>query len=343
MKFFMKNEDKNVIDLLHKLLKWYQRNKRDLPWRRTKDPYAILVSEVMLQQTKVNVVIPYYERWIKRWPDLKSLSESKEEDVIKAWEGLGYYARARSLHSIALELKDSGNFTLPKEIEDLKRLPGVGEYTACAVASIAYGKRVAAIDGNIRRVIGRMLGENINSKGGKMLSKIRAALKLLLPTDGRLCGDFNQALMDLGALICKPRDPVCSECPWEKACVWSKQKAKANKDSTGIRRNKICEEKWAWIEKQGHLWCQAPSVSRLPRGLWSLPQFKSKEMRKIKELAELRFSISNRKVHVKLYLCEWKKKSEARDGGKWLSIEEIQKKPFSAASRKFMMKIGWTP
>ncbi len=342
MKFFAKNEDKNLKNLSRLLLGWYEKNKRDLPWRNTKDPYAILVSEVMLQQTQVNTVIPYYHKWLNQWPDWSSLAASSEEEVIKLWEGLGYYSRARALRAIAQLLIESGSPSLPQNITDLRKLPGIGEYTAGAVASIAFGIRTAAIDGNVRRVISRLAGVEPNLKAREAHAKVREVLDFILPQESSQCGDFNQALMDLGALICKPRDPQCSVCPWRNACFFFN-----NKDSRFLlgschKKIKKRTETWAWIEKKGRLWCKAPADSRLLRGLWTLPKFSPQEMRKIKHLGELKFSISNTHVHARIIQCDWKYHKDQCHEGLWLSIDEINQRPFSAACRKFIAKMGWT-
>ncbi len=190
-----------VKGVARRLLAWFRKTARDLPWRRTKDPYAIWISEVMLQQTQIATVIPYYERWMKRWPTVRSLARAKLDDVLKMWEGLGYYARARNLHKAAQA------WTNPRTFEQWRALPGVGEYTAAAIASIAHGERVAVFDGNVRRVTARLLKSNdVNVD----------VLATVVPRGAP--GDFNQALMELGQRICTPRSPKCGECPVEPLC-----------------------------------------------------------------------------------------------------------------------------
>jgi A/G-specific adenine glycosylase len=342
MKFFAKNEDKNAKKLSWILLNWYQKNKRDLPWRKTKDSYAILVSEIMLQQTQVNTVIPYYYRWLNRWPDWASLASSNEEDVIKLWEGLGYYSRARALRSIAQLLVRNGTSSLPQNIKDLRKLPGIGEYTAGAVASIAFGIRAAAVDGNVRRVIGRLIGLDCNTNPKQQRRKIQETLDFILPQETRLCGDFNQALMELGALICKPRDPQCGACPWRNSCVFFSRKDRFRMAVNVPKKNKKHVEIWAWIQRGGRLWCKAPTASRLLQGLWTLPQFDPEKMSEIRKLGELKFTISNRRVHATILQSDWKNHQDNQCEGSWLSVHEINQRPFSAAARKFIAKMGWT-
>lgn len=200
-----------------KLLAWYRSHTRDLPWRKTKEPYRIWVSEVMLQQTRVETVIPYYERWIKVFPDIQSLASSNEEQVLKLWEGLGYYQRALNLYRAAREINHKKQTTLPESVVELKKLPGIGEYIAGAVASIAFGKKEPALDGNGIRVISRLVGFTGSVNPSKNKRHLRSILRDLLPA--QCPGDFNQAVMDLGSLICVPEKPGCSACPLGSECV----------------------------------------------------------------------------------------------------------------------------
>lgn len=194
------------------LLAHYDAHARDLPWRRETDPYRIWVSEVMLQQTRVETVVGYYRAWLARFPDLHVLADAPEESVLKAWEGLGYYRRARNLHAGARMVRDRFEGRLPETAEALRTLPGVGEYTAGAVASIAFGERVPAVDGNVRRVLSRLLDEAHPSPGW-----LRSTAALLV--DPARPGDWNQALMELGATVCTPAAPRCAACPVEAFCA----------------------------------------------------------------------------------------------------------------------------
>ena len=189
------------------LLAWYDANRRDLPWRRTSDPYAIWVSEAMLQQTRVETVIPYYERFLARFPDIESLATADLDDVLGEWAGLGYYSRARNLRRAAQVVVEDHNGRLPDDIEGLRSLPGVGRYTAGAVASIAFDREEPIVDGNVARVIARLLdiGENIkNPDVERRLWKVAGEL-----ARGKRPGDLNQSIMELGATICTPRSPRC--------------------------------------------------------------------------------------------------------------------------------------
>ncbi len=197
------------------MLRWYRANRRDLPWRRTKDPYAILVSEVMAQQTRLDVVVPYYERWLKRFPTLVVLAAAPEEKVLEAWAGLGYYRRARNLHAAA-KAAVAGGGKLPETRAGLRELPGVGPYTAGAVASIAFGERVPCIDGNVIRVASRLLGlRGATTAAHRRRIEKEAAAWVAASAPG----DWNQAMMELGATVCTPRSPRCDACPVVAACA----------------------------------------------------------------------------------------------------------------------------
>lgn len=201
-----------VIELRGALLNWYDAHARDLPWRRDTDPYRVWVSEVMLQQTRVETVIPYYERWLARFPDAAALAEASEDQVLQAWAGLGYYRRARALHSGARILRERHGGVLPDDPDALRELPGVGSYTAGAIASIAFGRAEPAVDGNARRVLARLLDRAAPSAGA--LRELAARL-----VDAARPGEFNQALMELGATVCTPRAPRCGVCPVAAHCA----------------------------------------------------------------------------------------------------------------------------
>lgn len=201
------------------LLQWYEANRRDLPWRRTTDPYAIWVSEIMLQQTRVAVVIERYKAFLTRFPDVITLATAEEQEVLALWSGLGYYRRARMLHKAAQSVAAKFNGRLPTSAEELLSLPGIGSYTAAAVASIAYGERIAVVDGNVERVLSRLEGWHTSSReeAGDLRRKVETLANQLV--DPAHPGDFNQAVMELGATVCLPRNPQCLVCPLATECV----------------------------------------------------------------------------------------------------------------------------
>ena len=201
----------------HRLRRWFLRHGRDLPWRRTRDPYRVLVSELMLQQTQVSRVIPFYESWIARFPTLAAVAEARPSQVREQWEGLGYYARARNLHALAKEISGNGG-ELPAEPEALRRLPGIGPYTAGAVASFAFERSAPLVDTNVARVLRRAFAPRLRPKSSAGRHKLWTIAESLLPRTGRTAWAHNQALMELGALVCTPRAPKCAKCPVRSDC-----------------------------------------------------------------------------------------------------------------------------
>ncbi|MDR0970698.1 MAG: A/G-specific adenine glycosylase [Lentimicrobiaceae bacterium] len=208
------------------LIEWYQKNQRDLPWRSDKNPYHIWLSEVILQQTRVDQGMDYYYRFVERWPDIFSLATDDEQNVLKMWQGLGYYSRARNLLKCAIQIVEQYNGVFPDEIEKLKKLSGIGDYTAAAIVSIAYNKPYAVVDGNVYRVLSRLfeIDTPINStKGKKQFAAL--AQEILFEANP---GIFNQAMMEFGALQCVPNKPNCAVCPLRELCLAFKNKTVAN-------------------------------------------------------------------------------------------------------------------
>lgn len=215
------------------VLNWYSKSKRNLPWRQTTDPYRIWLSEIILQQTRVQQGLPYYQRFIATFPTIHQLAAAKPQQVMRLWQGLGYYTRAQNLHACARQVVKLYGGQFPGQYELLLRLPGIGPYTAAAIASIAYHQPVAVVDGNVFRVLARFfdVSEPINSASGKKLFR-QLANELV---DNNQPGEYNQAVMELGALVCTPKNPLCSQCPLQQRCVayrqkkWHKLPVKINK------------------------------------------------------------------------------------------------------------------
>ena len=203
--------------LHEKLLGWYRVHGRDLPWRRSKDPYAIWISEVMLQQTRVETVIPYYTRWMEQFPNIQTLASATTDQVLSLWEGLGYYRRAHNLRKAAHMIIEEFHATIPDQVADLERLPGVGIYTAAAIAALAFNLDVLALDGNLRRVIARLIDLEVDPRRRQGERCIYEWADKAMPVGQ--AGEFNQALMDLGATICTPRKPKCGLCPLMQDCL----------------------------------------------------------------------------------------------------------------------------
>jgi len=210
------NRTDNPDVLATALIRWFNKSARDLPWRRTRDPYAIWLSEVMLQQTRVETVIPYYERFLSRFPDVRALALADIDEVLSLWSGLGYYRRARELHRCAKEVVDKHDGVFPSDVPGLRSLRGIGPYTAGAIASIAFDKPVALVDGNVARVLARLFTIEQDMKSTAGMREAWTTAERIVPKDEP--GKFNQALMELGATICIPRDPGCLVCPVRESC-----------------------------------------------------------------------------------------------------------------------------
>jgi A/G-specific adenine glycosylase len=251
------------------LLTWFDQHRRDLPWRRTRDPYAIWLSEVMLQQTRVETVLPFYNRFLERFPTVRDMARAEIEEVLALWSGLGYYRRARQLHAAAREIAAAGAF--PSTVEALLALPGIGAYTAAAVASIAFGVVTPVMDGNVERVLSRVLAQEEDPKAGAARKKLfAAAAELLDPTRP---GDSNQALMELGATLCSPRRPKCLLCPLLSGCRGSRagdpERYPASKAKREVERLRLLV---AVVEAgSGVLLFRRPDDSTLLAGTWELP------------------------------------------------------------------------
>ena len=207
-------------DFSRRLRRWFRRNSRDLPWRRTRDPYRVLVSELMLQQTQVSRVVDFYGKFLKRFPTIHDLAAAPPKRVMESWEGLGYYARARNLHKLAKRVTaDGGNGALSSVPSELQKLPGIGAYTAGAVASFAHEKRAALVDTNVARVLSRVFAPKLNPKRPADLKKLWTVAEEVLPRTGSATWTHNQAVMELGALVCTARVMRCSSCPLNSACL----------------------------------------------------------------------------------------------------------------------------
>ena len=250
------------------ILRWYRRAKRDLPWRRTQDPYAIWVSEVMLQQTTVAAVIPYWERFLDRFPDTASLAAGREDDVLALWSGLGYYRRARALRDGAIAVMERHGGRVPEDARALMDLPGVGRYTAGAIASLAFGRETPVVDGNVKRVFSRLFA--LRASGAAAERAWWSIAETLVR--GSSPGDWNQALMELGATICTPRAPRCGGCPVESACRARSLGAEEEYPEPKPRAEiEIAAVAVAWIERRGRVLLERQHDDGPLRGAWDLP------------------------------------------------------------------------
>jgi A/G-specific adenine glycosylase len=260
------------------VLAHYAGAKRDLPWRRTRDPYAIWVSEIMLQQTRVATVIPYWERWMARFPTLAALAGAPLDDVLAAWAGLGYYSRARNLHAGARAAVERWGGALPRRAAELREVPGIGPYTAGAIASIAFGERAPLVDGNVARVLARVFAveHDIKSTAGRQALWQRAGELMQALPDDAAPGDLNQGLMELGASLCAPAAPRCPPCPLAARCD---ARRAGRQDALPIvaprkpeRELPILARTVVWIERGGEIFLARRRAGGLFGGLWELPE-----------------------------------------------------------------------
>jgi A/G-specific adenine glycosylase len=322
------------------LLRWYRRHRRSLPWRDTRDPYPIWVSEIMLQQTRVDTVLPYYARWLRAFPTVQALARAKSDPVLKLWEGLGYYSRARNLHRAAQAVVREYAGQLPRTAEGLRELPGIGRYTAGAIASIAFGERVPLVDGNVARVFARIFAITANVKAPRTMEILWQLAEKLVPERGP--GDFNQALMELGALVCTPANPRCEVCPMRHVCV---ARARGLVDQLPNRGQPQTTERTvvnaAFVRRNGSLLMQRRPERGLLAGMWELPTLGQRRFRKGQALLELRHAITNRRITLRVFKCQCGT-ALARTLPielHWVSTAEMKRLSLPAAHRRAIQQI----
>ncbi|MCH8157887.1 MAG: A/G-specific adenine glycosylase [Nitrospinae bacterium] len=345
-----------------KLLAWYDKTKRDLPWRKTSDPYRIWVSEIMLQQTQVKTVLPYYGRWMKAFPTVEKLASASERKVLKLWEGLGYYSRARNLKKAAGIVAREMNGRVPNTVEGLLSLPGIGKYTAGAIASIAFGLRAPVLDGNVKRVLSRLF--RLNTNGSASEKRLWQAAEDLLPE--KRTGDFNQSLMELGATVCTPKSPDCSQCPLRASCT-ANIKGDVELFPPAKRRvpAKKIEVSAAVILKNGKVYIQQRAKDGLMGGLWEFPGGKrekgetpeeclKREIREelgigvtlLKKIMTVKHSYTQFRVTLHVFHCRLNTGTSPQGRGrlrptgceqwKWVAPDKLNTYPFPAANVKIV-------
>ena len=335
------------------LLRWYDQHRRDLPWRETRDPYSIWVSEIMLQQTRVAAVVDHYRLFLERFPNAQALAAASEDAVLAAWSGLGYYRRARMLHQCARQVVEQHGGCFPRSSESLRALPGIGRYTAAAIASIAFAEPVAVVDGNVERVLQRLIrNESIGIKSiGINLTPAQTwqhAQALL--ADSRP-GDFNQAMMELGATVCVPRAPRCPVCPVRKWCA-----------TEGVTQGEVPRAKPPSRQRKMQIWCalewrngnsntngeirlvQRPRKASLMPGMWELPQ-SSEPPRLLPAAAQWRtfrhsITTTDYTVHVLRNMPLRLLKAAPAAKGKWIAIDRIRQIPITGLTRKILKAGG---
>ena len=337
------------------LLRWYRAKRRDLPWRRTRDPYAIWISEAMLQQTRVETVIPYYERFLERFPDTRSLASAELDEVLGLWAGLGYYSRARNLRRAAQVVVDEYGGNLPDDIEELRSLPGVGPYTAGALASIAFDRPEPVVDGNVMRVLARIEAIRDDVKKPAVLNRFWELASAL--AKGRSPGDLNQAIMELGATVCTPRAPRCDECPVRRHCAALEA---GDAESLPVKGKKPAPRKIeataALVYRRGTLLAVKRPPQGLLGGLWDLPgdELASGEaalagvLRGLRErvglsvtrahrVGEVQHAFTHRLLRLHVFQCEeprGRTKLSGFDAHRWVSRRAMRTLPQGSVTAK---------
>ena len=308
-----------------KLLAWYDAHARDLPWRESRDPYRVWVSEIMLQQTRVAAVIEHYHEFMRRFPAVNKLAAAREASVLAAWSGLGYYRRARMLHAAAKVVARERGSRFPKTADDWRTLPGVGRYTAAAIASIAFGEAVAVVDGNVERVLERIVGRAIS--GEQIWQQAEGLLDRNRP------GDFNQAMMELGATVCTPRSPACLTCPVVELCATRGEIAGAEKKSR--QRKRVIH--YALDRRDGSVFLtQRADDVRLMAGMWELPEIPRPAHHNEPFLTvKHSITVTDYKVHV------WP--VSAKIDGEWWPATRLPRLALTGLTRKILRKGGIIP
>ena len=309
-------------DFTKKLLGWYDGNKRELPWRENRDPYRVWLSEIMLQQTRVAAILEHYRRFLKKFPNVKKLAAARESSVLAAWSGLGYYRRARMLHAAAREVAGKYGGEFPVTARQLRDLPGIGRYTAAAIASIAFGEPVAVVDGNVERVASRLTGRRLAGEAAwqeaeRLLSRERP-------------GDFNQALMELGATVCVPGPPRCLFCPVRDFCA-TRGELPREKPGSKQRKRKVYyalgrKEHAVFLVQRAH------DASLMP-GMWELPELTNGQRRK-RPFLQLRHSITVTDFDVRV--VEAMPDNEV--AGKWIPRERLASIALTGLGRKILSR-----
>lgn len=308
------------------LLAWYDAHRRDLPWRKSADPYRVWVSEIMLQQTRVAAVLEHYARFMKRFPTVAALASAREQSVLALWSGLGYYHRARRMHQAAKLIVREHGAKFPSRFDDWLELPGIGRYTAAAIASIAFGEPVAVVDGNVERVLSRMHGHALPKD-----SAWDGAQVLL---DPKRPGDFNQAMMELGATLCTPKSPQCLLCPVAGFCA-AKGETPTLKQAPRKRRHLL----YALVEKPGSvLLVRRGQNARLMAGMWEMPQL-DEAPASGQSIARLRHSITDTDYDVLVFRIPGLCISDSR----WFTPKQWQTAALTGLARKILTKVAQQP
>jgi len=304
------------------LLRWFDRNQRPLPWRESRDPYRIWISEIMLQQTRVAAVLAHYRRFLDRFPDVRSLAKARVSAVLAAWSGLGYYRRARALHAAAQAIVSEHGGRFPQSAPEWRELPGIGRYTAAAIASIAFNQPVAVVDGNVERIL-RRLAHHASMPPSNAWSLAQLLLSPSRP------GDFNQAMMELGALVCLPGQPNCKACPVERWCVTRGPLGVGDKE---LRQVKQVAYSLAERDDRVYLVRRSAAASLMP-GMWELPEIEP-------DGATAAFSLRHSITVTDYRVSVFRRNAPLNGAGRWLSKTKLPTLPLTGLARKILQRSG---
>jgi A/G-specific adenine glycosylase len=341
------------------VLTWYDQHARDLPWRRSRDPYRVWISEIMLQQTQVETVRPYFERFVARFPSVIALAAADEADVLRMWEGLGYYRRARQVHQAARQIVQQHEGRFPKQAEQVRGLPGIGRYTAGAVLSIAFDQRQPILEGNTLRLYSRLLGYLDDPRRSAGQQKLWEFAEAILPH--HRVGRFNQAMMELGSQICKPRQPACALCPLARLCPTRAHgwQARIPAESKKARYESIAETA-VIVQRRGRVLLRRCGPGERWEGLWDFPRFARESsvgqlvdiaeqverqtgvrVRLGSQLAQLKHTVTRFRITLTCFEASYRA-GRPLDGEncRWVSADELTRYPLSVTGRKLSRWVG---
>ncbi|HEU0004363.1 MAG TPA: A/G-specific adenine glycosylase [Terriglobia bacterium] len=347
--------------LQQRLLKWYDEHQRDLPWRNTTDPYPVWISEVMLQQTQVQTVIPYYRKFLEHFPCIAALAQANTDALLRLWAGLGYYSRARNLQKAAQIIVKQFGGRFPQRYTDVLALPGIGRYTAAAIVSIAFGEPYAVLDGNVSRVLARLLKISGDPKSSAVQRRLWTAAQQLLPA-GRP-GDFNQAVMELGATVCSPRQPRCLVCPWRQQCLARQhglqelipEKAQRAKARRSLQATVV-------IRHRGRFLIVRRSSHRLLRGFWEFPATELRQkgsaakmissvavenyglnLESVEPLITIKHSITTRRIELQVFRANLAVGASSKMNDpdcRWVRLNDMGRYAFASASQRIVEELS---
>lgn len=354
------------MDFTALITDWYHTNKRALPWRETRDPYLIWVSEIILQQTRVNQGLDYYLRFVKTFPDVKSLANADEQDVLSIWKGLGYYSRARNMHTAAKIVMESMNGVFPSAYKQLITLKGIGKYTAAAIASICSGEKQAVVDGNVIRVFSRVFGYREPADSTQLYNKIRLKSTALMELQNIDSGTYNQAVMEFGALWCKPKNPLCDLCIFREECFAfiNSMTEMLPTPKADVKRRKRWLNYLVVIQNDSFL-MQKRSTGDIWAGLWEFPCVEARKLFSAEEMAtesEIRFGssifpkliayekdfrhlLTHREIHARFFICKISdnKHIPAYEPAEFIPFNSLNALPVSRLVEGFIQKSGLIP